>query len=285
MRKQDRCLIIIGGHEDKEGDKRILKEVARRVGRGKLVVATVASEEPRELWETYERVFRNLGVRHVFHLDVESRADAVDEARAKIFEDATAVFFTGGDQLKITSQIGDTPIYRCIVDLYEAGGTICGTSAGASAMSETMLVSGNGEQSHRIGGALHMAPGLGLLPDVIIDQHFAERGRLGRLLGAVAQNPRILGVGIDEDTSIVVEGARRFEVLGEGAVYILDGRTVTYSNLAEEEVDHAMSIYDIRLHLLSEPDRFDLRERRPVKHSVDEALEVMEEESKIRPGV
>ncbi len=280
MRKQDRCLIIIGGHEDKEGDRVILREVARRTGSGRLVVATIASEVPGELWEVYERIFRNLGVRHLSHLEIQSRAEALAGNHVRAFEDATAVFFTGGDQLKITSQIGDTPLYQSIVDLYEAGGTICGTSAGASAVPETMLVAGGGERSHRIGDSVHMAPGLGLLSGVIIDQHFAERGRTGRLIGAVAQNPRILGIGIDENTAIVVEAGRHFEVLGEGAVYVIDGRDVSYSNLTEEDTDHALSIYDIRLHLLSQPDRFDLRERRPTKRSVDEALSAIGETSK-----
>jgi cyanophycinase len=281
MRKQDRCLIIIGGREDKEGDRAILREVARRTGHGRLVVATIASEVPGELWQDYERTFRSLGVRHLSHLHVDSRAEAMaNNGYARAFEDARAVFFTGGDQLKITSQIGDTPIYQRIVDLYDAGGTICGTSAGASAMSETMLVGGVGERSHRVGDSIHMAPGLGLLSGVIIDQHFAERGRIGRLIGAVAQNPRILGIGIDENTAIVAEGGRQFEVLGEGAVYVIDGRHVTKSNLTEEEPDQTLSIYDLRLHLLSQPDRFDLRERRPMRRPVDEALGALEEEAK-----
>lgn len=108
-----------------------------------------------------------------------------------------------------------------------------------------------------------MAPGLSLIQGVIIDQHFAERGRMGRLLGAVAQNPRELGIGIDEDTAIVIEGARSFFVLGSGAVYVVDGTGSTYSNIAEDQEDTTLSIYDLRLHLLSEGDCFDLELRRP----------------------
>src|SRR5215216_5679644 len=117
-------LIVIGGHEDKEEEKLILRAVAARAGSGRLVVATVASEKPQELWETYERVFRGLGVRHVYQLNVDSR----EEAKLRVLDDATVVFFTGGDQLRITSQLGDTPIYDRLREIYENGGTIAGTS-------------------------------------------------------------------------------------------------------------------------------------------------------------
>ena len=128
-------------------------------------------------------------------------------------------------------------------------------------MSDTMLVRGASAESHRIGD-LHMAPGLGLIRDVIIDQHFAERGRIGRLLGAVAHSPRVLGVGIDEDTAILVRG-RRFEVLGSGAVYVVDGEGVTQSNISEGDSMSALSMYDVTLHVLASGDIFDLDKRRP----------------------
>jgi cyanophycinase len=129
-------------------------------------------------------------------------------------------------------------------------------------MSDTMLVRGASRESYRIGD-LHMAPGLGLIRDVIIDQHFAERGRIGRLLGAVAHNPRELGIGIDEDTAIVVQ-KNEFHVVGSGAVYVVDGDGVTRSNIAEAEPERALSIFDVRLHVLSAGDSFDLRTRRPI---------------------
>jgi cyanophycinase len=175
---------------------------------------------------------------------------------------AAGIFFTGGDQLRISSQIGDTPIERMVREIHERGGVVAGTSAGASVMSDTMLVKGTSSESHRIGD-LHMAPGLGLVRNVIIDQHFAERGRFGRLLGAVAQNPRVLGIGIDEDTAIIVEGGA-FRVVGSGAVYIVDGGGVTHSNIAEARPERTLSMYDVRLHVLSSGDAFDLDGRRPV---------------------
>src|SRR5688572_9347993 len=144
-------LLVIGGREDKSGDKTILRLLAKKIGKsGKIVVATIASEMPKELFNDYERVFRGLGIRHVHHLSVESREEASAETKVRILKDADAVFFTGGDQLRITSQLGDTPIFSRIHEIYAAGGLIAGTSAGASVMTETMLVSGNGSESQRI---------------------------------------------------------------------------------------------------------------------------------------
>jgi len=255
------ALVVIGGHEDKEGEKVILRELARRAGSGRLVVSTVASSQPEAYWETYERVFRGLGVRHVWHLDVDNREEAKSERKLRILDDACVVFFTGGDQLKITSRLGDSPIYTRLCEIYmEEGGTIAGTSAGASMMCETMLVRGDQEQSARLGASLVMAPGLGFLKNAIVDQHFAQRGRIGRLLGAVAHNARVLGIGIDENTAAVIEN-RHFDVIGENAVYVVDGSSASYSNIAELEQDHALSLFDVRLNVLSHGDRFYVDQR------------------------
>lgn len=285
MGKSDRALIIIGGKEDRSNDKLILREVARRVGSGKLVVSTVAmSSGTDELFDQYENAFRSLGVKHVYNLEISSRDEAKLDSKLRILDDANGVFFTGGDQVRITSQIGDTPVYERIREIYDEGGVIAGTSAGASAMSETMLVHGGDEESHVIGGSVRMAPGLGLIGGVIIDQHFMERGRVGRLIGAVAQNPKNLGIGIDEQTAIVVEKGNGFYVLGSGAVYVFDGSEVSYSNIAEEDLKKTLSIYDLRMHMLSQGDRFDLRARAPrrMKGRAAEKLPEKEEEETAR---
>jgi cyanophycinase len=263
MTRQSGTLMVIGGHEDKHGEKIILRELARRAGeRGKIVVSTVASTEPEVYWAEYERVFRGLGVHHVYHLDVRDRVEAKSGKKVRILDDATAVFFTGGDQLKITSRLGDSPIYERMCQIYrEEGGTIAGTSAGASMMCETMLVRGEAESSARLGAALVMAPGLGFVKNAIIDQHFAQRGRIGRLLGAVAHNPRVLGIGIDENTCAMFENGH-FSVLGENAVYVVDGSSASYTNIGELEEDRALAIFDVRLNVLGSGDRFELEERR-----------------------
>lgn len=270
-------LIIIGGHENKDDDPLILKEVVRRVDDGKLVVATVASEQPDEMWDDYERIFRRLGVKHLYKLDVESREDACSDRKVQILHDADAVFFTGGDQLKITTLLGASPICERLREIYHGGGTICGTSAGASVMSDTMLVGGGGDDgSARVGHTVRMAPGLALMSDVLIDQHFAERGRVGRLLGAVAQNPRLLGIGIDENTAIVMTGGRRFQVLGDGAVYAFNAWNMTYANLTEESHDRALSMFGTRVDVLSQGDVYDLATRTPTNHPAHEVEEQLE---------
>lgn len=254
-------LILIGGHEDKTGDRMILKAIADRLRGGRLVIATVASHEPEGYFESYQDAFGALGVSDLIELYVEEREQSLSRSLLDRLEGAAGVFFTGGDQLRITSQIGDTPLERSLRSRFEAGLLIAGTSAGASVMSETMLVKGSGSESHRIGD-LHMSPGLGLLSDVIVDQHFAERGRFGRLLGAVAHNPRLIGLGIDEDTAVIVEG-RTGRVVGAGAVYVVDAEEATHSNIAEARADAALSIFDVRLHVLAHGDEFDMIGRRP----------------------
>ena len=258
-------LIIIGGHEErsKDSDRTILKEVARRaVDNEPLVILTVASTSHPELGDEYAKIFSDLGVRNPRVLPLRSREEATHPDVVKQLGDAAVVFFTGGDQLRITSQLGDTPVYKCLHELYRRGATIAGTSAGAAVMSETMLVGGRGDESPEI-SALRMAPGLGLLEQAVVDSHFAERGRFGRLLGAVAQNPANLGLGLDEDTGIVVERGQTFRVIGSGGVYVFDAASVTYSSLSEQRAEGIVTIHRLTVHVLTADDCFDLRSRRP----------------------
>jgi cyanophycinase len=215
------------------------------------------------MFQDYHRAFTALGVKRIEHLDVSSREELLRDPPLDVLDEASVVFFTGGGQLRITTQFGGTELCEQIQEFYRKGGTIAGTSAGASVMSDTMLVSGKADASHRVGANLLMAPGLGYLKDVIIDQHFAERGRIGRLLGAVAQNPRLLGIGLDENTAMIVEQEKRFRVLGVGAVYVVDGRELTCTNITEESQDRTMSLFNVRLHVMSQGDEFDLVTHEP----------------------
>jgi cyanophycinase len=272
--------MIIGGHEDKDGKEVVLRELLRRVGDGKLVVATVASKTPGEIWHAYERTLRRLGVKHLYRLDIETRDDACATRTLRILDHAAGVFFSGGDQLKITMLLGGTPVARRVQEIYEGGGVVAGTSAGASMMCDTMIVGGGDDRSARIGRIVRMSPGLGLINDVLIDQHFAERGRLPRLMGAIAQNPSLLGIGIDENTAIVVgRRSRRFRVIGEGAVYIFNARDMSYANLAEEEMDRTLSVFDIRVDMLSQGDSYDLTHRRPTHGAAEDVETAMDEEA------
>jgi cyanophycinase len=257
-------LIIIGGHEAKIGERAILNEIAERVGKGKpLVVVTAASQEPEELFDIYKQAFSDCGVTNIRKLDIRTREQATNPEALAQLEGAAVIFFTGGDQLRITSQIGDSPVFQRMHEFYRQGGTIAGTSAGAAAMPATMLISGASDSSIEISG-LGMAPGFGLLDNVVIDSHFAERGRMSRLLGAVAQNPRNLGLGIDEDTAILVERGQSFRVIGSGAVYVVDGATKQYSSLSEKQPEGIITIHGVTLHVLGNGDVFDLTERRPI---------------------
>ncbi|MDT8715617.1 cyanophycinase [Clostridium sp. 19966] len=256
-------LIIIGGAEDKNGHKEILKKVAENVeSKGKLVIATVATESPKEVGEIYKNLFQNLGLVNISILNIENRQDGYSIDNVNMIEHASLIFFTGGDQLRITSMLGGTPLYQKLLENHANGGIIVGTSAGASVMSDTMIIQGPDDDSPKK-CTLKMAPGLGVINGVLIDQHFAQRGRLGRLMVGVAENPQSLGIGIDEDTAIVVNRSGEFQVIGSGAVYIIDGSTISKSNVSEQYPNEILSIFNIKLHVLKAGNTFDLKNRIP----------------------
>lgn len=259
-------LIIIGGAEDKQGECEILKEVAAAAGgeNGKLVIVTTATSNPVPAGDTYARLFEGLGVGDVRAIGIENRHDAGRKEVKDALEGVTCVFFTGGDQLRITSILGGTALGPLLKKLYRSGIVIAGTSAGASAMSSTMIVTGDEEDSPRK-CTVKMAPGLDLLNGCVIDQHFAQRGRIGRLMCAVAQNPHVLGIGIDEDTAAVVE-ADRLKVSGSGAVTVVDGSTLSYSNVSESRPDQPLALMGVTIHVLPKGYGFDLLQRKPIHY-------------------
>jgi cyanophycinase len=258
------AMILIGGAEDKKGDRAILREVAKRVGDGCIVIATLASEEPERQWERYSTVFCDLGVGRLEHLSIQEREHANCESLRRMVSGAQGIFFTGGDQVRIATKLGGTPLFSLIRSMHQSGKLIlAGTSAGASAMGETMLVShGTRQQAHRVESAFFMARGLGLVRDLVIDQHFAQRARIERLVSAIAENPGVLGIGIDEDTAIVLENGT-FGVVGSGVVYVADGRGVTYTNVTEKNSERTLCLFDVKLHVLSHGAAFDMEARRP----------------------
>jgi len=254
-------LLIIGGAEDKEGDCRILKRfVAESGGRNaRIAVLTVATEYPHQVGSEYAEIFRRLGATDVYVLDIPDRMSANATNCFAPVEECSGVFFTGGDQLRITGLLGGTVLGQILHRLYERGVIIAGTSAGASVMSDTMIIGGEAGSPKK--AALAMAPGLGLLRAVVIDQHFAQRGRIGRLLSAVAQNPYVLGVGIDEDTAILVDADARFSVVGSQTVTVIDASSSAASNVSETAPGQALVLTPVILHVLSEEYGFDLRRR------------------------
>lgn len=271
MSESPRQLVIIGGAEDKENDCKILREFVRRAGgvKARIVVLTAATELPREVGENYTRVFERLGAEHIRIIDTVEREDASSSSALEAIEKATGVFFTGGDQARITSILKDTELDRAIHQRFSQGFVVGGTSAGAAVMPDVMIVDGESETNPRV-EIVEMAPGMSFLPGIVIDQHFSQRGRLGRLLAALAQQHAVLGFGIDENTAIVVNGDE-FEVVGEGAVTVVDVAEITHSNLQGLLKDEALAICGAKLHILPNGYRFNLTQRQPI---IDSASKV-----------
>lgn len=258
-------LIIIGGAEDKDNECTILKKVVELSGKreSKITIITAASQDPVELGHTYIKVFKKLGVEDVVALDISSRLEAQRQDITDRILNSTGIFFTGGDQLRITSILGGSRVYHALHSVYKRGVLIAGTSAGASVMSDTMIVGGDGDEAPK-GNAINMAPGMGLLEEVVIDQHFAQRGRIGRLLLAVAQNPHVIGVGIDEDTAILVNPDATFSVIGSQTVTVVDGSSVEFTNVSELKVGDSLSMLGAKIHVLSGGNKFNLQTREPI---------------------
>ncbi|MFQ4140611.1 cyanophycinase [Chlorogloeopsis sp. ULAP02] len=259
-----RQLVIIGGAEDKEGDCQILREFVRRAGgtKARIVIMTAATELPRDVGENYIRVFERLGAEDARIVDTETRDDASSSTALEAVSKATGIFFTGGDQARITSILKDTDLDAAIHKRFSEGAVIGGTSAGAAVMPDVMIVEGDSETNPRI-EIVDMGPGMAFLPGVVIDQHFSQRGRLGRLISALAQQPAVLGFGIDENTAMVVTD-NQIEVIGEGSVTIVDESEAIHSNVEEILRDEALAICGARLHILPHGYKFDLKTRKPI---------------------
>jgi cyanophycinase len=257
-------LVIIGGAEDKEGECKILREFVRRAGgaQAQVVVMTVATGLPGEVGEEYIRVFERLGVKKVDVLDTSHREDANEPRALELISQATGVFFTGGNQARITECLKDTELDAKLHQRFAQGIAIAGTSAGAAMMPDMMIVEGEGETNPRVEIAL-MDRGMGFLPGVVIDQHFAQRGRLGRLVSAVSQQPVNLGFGIDENTAIAISG-KELEVIGDGAVTIIDVANITHSNIEETLKDEPLALCGATFHILPHGYKFDLEKRAPL---------------------
>lgn len=259
-------LIPIGGNEDKDLSKaKILPEIVRIAGgrRARIVVCGSPSAKPAQKERIYKKIFEDLGAGEVIEAEIHDRPDAESPEQVEKVRRATAIFFTGGDQLRLTSLIAGTPFGNCVRDrLWQEGLVVAGTSAGAAAMSSTMVIGGSDDGTVRRAD-VRLAPGLGYLRDTTIDTHFAQRGRISRVLAIFAQNPQVLGVGLDEDTAIIVTPGKKFEVIGNGAVFVFDGR-VTHTNAPEVSDDEVLALTDSYLHVLPAGYGFDLETKRPI---------------------
>lgn len=258
-------LVIIGGAEDKDGDCKVLREFVRCAGgiSARIAVITAATSLPREVGDEYIRVFERLGVSDVKVIDTEVREDASEPHNIKAAEEATGIFFTGGDQARITELIKGTKLDTVIHHRYQREGVVIGgTSAGAAMMPDMMIVEGESKTHPRF-DTVDMGPGMGFLPGIVVDQHFAQRGRLGRLIAALMRQPAVVGIGIDENTAVIVDGDE-FEVIGDGAVTVVDESSKTHNNLDQLLKDEALAVCGVKLHILPEGYRFNMKQRQPI---------------------
>jgi cyanophycinase len=254
-------IIPIGGAENKENDRRILELFVHTSGgdTADIVVIPTASRV-HETGARYEQLFRELGAARVTVMDFDTRRDCQEPGRLERIEQASGIFFTGGNQLRLTTLLGGTPVAKLIRLRNAHGVTVGGTSAGASILSEHMIAAGD-EGSSMIAGSVRLAPGLGLTNRFIIDQHFRQRDRLGRLLTALAYNPFAVGIGLDEDTAAFIGPDETVQVEGSGGVTILDGADVTYSSIDSVEEGQPVCMLGLKLHLLVAGTTFNLHTR------------------------
>jgi cyanophycinase len=247
--------VIIGGNEDREHDKLVLRRFVELTQRAdpRIVVLTAAGQEAEGLCALYDRAFSELGVSQCVGLVLAAREEANDPRTADRLLSADGIFITGSDPKRLLAMLGGTAVHRALHQAFaERGVCVAGTSAGASALAQHVMQDGG-----------HLGAGLGLLQRVVIDQHFSERQRLGRLLQVVAQNPTLVGVGIDEDTALVVEPCGGIEAVGDGAVTLLDGRQMSSNFLAGQQRD-TLELIDVKLHLLPAGARYTCNPEAPV---------------------
>ena len=243
-------IVPIGGAENKENDRQILERFVRVSGAAQAdIVVIPTASRMHETGARYEQVFKDLGAARVTVMDFDTRRDCREPGRLRRIEEASGIFFTGGNQLRLTTLLGGTEVARLIRARNAHGVTVGGTSAGASILCEHMIAGGD-EGSALVAGSVRMAPGLGLTNRFIIDQHFRERDRLGRLLTALAYNPFAVGIGLDEDTAVFIGPEDVLEVEGTGGVTVVDPSEVNFSSIASTEEGQPVCMLGLRLHVL-----------------------------------
>lgn len=270
VKKEGRgILVAVGGGESDNITEDSIKiferfiEIAGGADTARIVVMTIATDDPKDAEARYKKLFAQMKFKHYETIDISDRDQSFDEKILKKIERATALYFTGGDQLHVTTLMGGAPLHRLIAERFERGELdIGGTSAGAMMMSSSIIVSGAADCAPRL-NSIEAAPGMNFLKDSIIDTHFSQRGRHGRLLSAVAHNPQVLGFGIDERTAMIVSGST-FEVVGEGAVTIIDAGEAQHTNLPYIETDQAISICNVKFHVLPNGFKYDLAKRETI---------------------
>jgi cyanophycinase len=261
------AIMIIGGAEDKVHGREILTSFFNRAGAtdARIAIIPSASREPAVIGERYREIFTEMGAKGIEILDIRDREQCEDPILRSYAENCTGVFMTGGDQLRLCGLLADTALMNTIRQRAQRGEiTLAGTSAGAAVMGHFMIAGGgSGESPNR--SLVDITTGLGIIPELVVDQHFHNRNRMARLMSAIAAHPDRLGIGIDEDTCAVFEGDGLMQVLGKGTVTVIDPQEMTYTNQSHVGPTDPLSIGNLRVHILVFGDRYDLRQRIPVQ--------------------
>ena len=284
-------LISIGGAEDKGTDLEqgfvqrnrlnffelgILKRIVVEVGgtEKRIEVITTASSIPEEVGENYVDAFGKIGCNNVGIMSIRNRQDAAQEEYINRIKTCNGVMFSGGDQLRLTSIFGGTEIYQILHDrlIAEENFVIAGTSAGAMAMSNTMIYQGKSDLAH-LKGEVKITTGLAFVANVIIDSHFDKRGRFNRLAQAVASNPQCTGIGLGEDTGVVITEGNQLEVVGSGAVVIVDGKDIRHSNITDISEGAPISIEGLKVNILVKGNGYLLKERKFQEVALEEEVQ------------
>jgi cyanophycinase len=280
-------LIIIGGAVDKGSftesnftdnveknlnffEKGILKRIIDESKNGlssRIEIIPTASKVPNEVGPEYAKAFQYLGANNVDVLNIEKREEALSEESYNRIKNADVIFFTGGDQLRLTSIIGGTPMHDLILHKYQEEEFIyCGTSAGAASASKSMIYQGTSHEA-LLKGEIKITSGLGLIDHVVVDTHFVQRGRIGRLFQAVVSNPKTLGIGLGEDTGLLITEGNEMEALGSGLVILVDGRNISDTNITDVNIGEPISIKNLVVHVMSKSDKYLLKEHQFTIHN------------------
>jgi cyanophycinase len=264
------AIMIIGGAEDKVHGREILRSFFNRSGStdARIAIIPSASREPAVIGERYREIFTEMGAKGIEILDIRDRDQCEDPLLQSYVENCTGVFMTGGDQLRLCGLLADTPLMNMVRQRAQRGEiTLAGTSAGAAVMGHFMIAGGgSGESPNR--SLVDITTGLGIIPELLVDQHFHNRNRMARLMSAIAAHSDRLGVGIDEDTCALFEGDGLLQVIGKGSVTIIDPTAMMHTNYTTVAPTDPLSISNLRIHLLVHGDQFDLHKRVPIVPTV-----------------
>nr|WP_309739863.1 MULTISPECIES: cyanophycinase [unclassified Chamaesiphon] len=259
-------VMVIGGAEDKVNGCGILNAFFRSAG-GKMATIGIipcASQEPSVVGDRYYQIFRGMGAQEIQILDIRQPKECDEERWLNILASCSGVFLTGGDQLRLRDLIGGSKFMAAIKARIESGNLVlAGTSAGAAIVGEQMISGGSSGESPNQ-SLVDLTAGLGIFPDLLVDQHFHNRNRMARLMSAIAAHPDKLGIGIDEDTCAAFDGDGTFEVLGKGTITIIDPGKLTHRNYLKAGENAPLSLHNLTVHVLSQGDRYDYQHRHVV---------------------